>query len=862
MYCWLPVILLAAQPAEPVDARGAHVVYATGFEQADDTDYDGWPDGWTRQRGPGFPHYVRIGIVEDPAGATAHCLRVELDGGAAILNSPPIRVTPHCSYLLQGKLKTAGLKHDVAYYSVTFEDARRAPQESYRSPEFTVAPEWQDVRLGPLTPRDPTARFAVIRLHVMPTERADLQGTVWFDEIRLARFPRLVLSTLQPQNLFWDPAQVAVTCHVSGVASTARQVQLDLVDVACRRVDSATLPLDADVVEDPPLAKSDEDGFAGSVTWSPHVPDWGYYTVRATLTSDDDAVAEQIASLAVMRPGGSTGPSEFGWSMTSRELPVAGEALVKLLQEARVGWLKYPVWCDPADTPELDRLVSLVDQLTVAGIETVGVLDAVPANLRPQFGHQQRLTIGTAFLRPEIWQPLLEPVLTRLSLKIRHWQLGGDADADLADFDKLEATIRDVRARWQQAGVIARLVLAWDWLYELPSVADPPWDLLAMSESIPLTSAELVRYASDARQPRSPCWTTFEPLPRDLYSPASRACDLVLRMLAAKTAGLSAIFVRDPFDDVHGLLNRDGTPGELWLPWQTTACLVSGATYLGRLQLPGGSDNYVFARDNEAVLVVWNESPVTETLYLGDHVRQLTVWGEESDLSCASAKEPVPQTFTAGPVPVFLTGVNLAVAQWRLSCTVQLDHLAGDVRNGQIVRLRFRNTFPDTVTGAASLKALDDWDASETAMTFQLGRDREAEQEYPVRTDTSSGRRRVQVDFVVEAEQEYHFSVYDDLEVGAGDIGLAADCYLDDANQLIVTQQLENATSQPRDFTCYLYAPGRRRLRQQLLDVGPGRTTSTFALPDGQDLVGKTLWLRLEEAGGGHVLNYRVVVAP
>ena len=51
----------------------------------------------------------------------------------------------------------------------------------------------------------------------MPTERADLQGAAMFDDIRLSQLPRMSISSQQPQNVFFDPEQVEVTCCVSGI---------------------------------------------------------------------------------------------------------------------------------------------------------------------------------------------------------------------------------------------------------------------------------------------------------------------------------------------------------------------------------------------------------------------------------------------------------------------------------------------------------------------------------------------------------------------------------------------------------------------------------------------------------------------
>ena len=123
MYYWLTVLILSAHSPAPMEYRGAEAIFATGFEQDADTNFDAWPDEWTRRRSEGFPQYLRIAIADDPDDKTSRCLRIELDGGAATIYSPPIEINPLFSYLLQGKLKTEQLQHDVAYYSVTFFDS-------------------------------------------------------------------------------------------------------------------------------------------------------------------------------------------------------------------------------------------------------------------------------------------------------------------------------------------------------------------------------------------------------------------------------------------------------------------------------------------------------------------------------------------------------------------------------------------------------------------------------------------------------------------------------------------------------------------------------------------------------------------
>ena len=107
-----------------------------------------------------------------------------------------------------------------------------------------------------------------------------------------------------------------------------------------------------------------------------------------------------------------------------------------------------------------------------------------------------------------------------------------------------------------------------------------------MTESPSFTHVELARYAAHPDVESTCAWVTLWPLERTMYDYRTRARDLVLRMIEAKIDGTKAIFVGDPFDPTRGLLNEDGTPNDLFLPWCITSKMIGGAEYLGSLQLP------------------------------------------------------------------------------------------------------------------------------------------------------------------------------------------------------------------------------------------------------------------------------------
>jgi hypothetical protein len=69
-------------------------VYRCDFEEADDINYDLWPDDWTRRSGRGYPKYIKVEITDvDPIAEGKRCLRMDLDGGAVSLYSPYIPIS-------------------------------------------------------------------------------------------------------------------------------------------------------------------------------------------------------------------------------------------------------------------------------------------------------------------------------------------------------------------------------------------------------------------------------------------------------------------------------------------------------------------------------------------------------------------------------------------------------------------------------------------------------------------------------------------------------------------------------------------------------------------------------------------------
>jgi hypothetical protein len=916
--------LLGSAPAAEPPLAGAVEVYRCRFEACEDRDFDGWPDGWTRHWGPGYPRYVHMQIADAAPPGGGRCLRVDLDGRGALAHSPAIPVRATCSYVLEGAVDAEGLTHDQACLSVTFLDAQRKEQRTFFSEPVRSTGGWRKVRLGPIAP-DAGAALAVIGLHVQPAADAeDLHGVVKFGDLGLGRMPRVCLtaagepssvSPLSPGegpgagasqssplppgegpgvrasalNLFSDPHAINVNCGLSGLDARGATVTFQLEDAFgqelaahTRRLALAAVPA-ADAVPDDPERKPSGE-FAGAASWKPPISAPGFYRVRASVVQDAGPAASAELTLAVIEPQRAPPGSEFGWSLPCGDRPLPLALLGELLCQSGAGWVKYPI--TPGDgkrPPPVDSLLALSDRLSEGRVRLVvmgtapqayasgpdGTAgDAAPArgpgpDAAPAAADRAAMELFSG--DPKTWYPSLQLLQARLGPRLAWWQLGGDRDASWTLCPDLASRLAQVKLVLDRIGQDVRVGVAWDPRQPIPTTLRP-CEFLTLALGEAMSAEQLTERLEAARQPRVARWVLLEALSDEGRSVEARAEDLVKRMIVAKAHGAEGIFCPDPFDPRHGLVREDGSPGELLLPWRTTALLLGGAKPLGRISLPAGSAAWIFQRPEGLVAAVWNERPGKETVYLGDDLRQVDPWGGSRPCPPAALESenghPVcHSTIRTAPLPGFLAGLNEAVTRWQLDAALDPSRLPSIPTQPHSMSLCLKNSFAQAVSGEATLTAPTRWRIEPSTIEFHLapGQSQKIPLEITLPMEVTAGRQAIALDFHLQADRQYPFRAWREIEVGTGDVTVEAAARLSDQGDLEVEQTLVNRGGQPVSFRCSLLVPDRRRQSSHIVRLQTGRDRQVYRLPDGQELLGKTLWLRAEEINGPRVLNCRLV---
>jgi len=252
------LIILSAIAAGPSDqgAVTAGDLLNCDFEERTDRDYDGWPDGWTRAHSRELPEFLRVGIVvetgakEEPknqeprtkegqtrdkrpetSGSRSlnHCLEIELNGGAAVISSPPQAVSRQFSLALSVRIKTIGLVHDGAWLEMALLDDENHVVQKHVTQPVTKTVDWQTIELGPIDAVSDKATKAVVSLHLAPLgKHEDLKGRAWFDDLRIMRLPKMQLASVGSMGVYGKKDSATLVCSVSGIRARNPQVRFEL----------------------------------------------------------------------------------------------------------------------------------------------------------------------------------------------------------------------------------------------------------------------------------------------------------------------------------------------------------------------------------------------------------------------------------------------------------------------------------------------------------------------------------------------------------------------------------------------------------------------------------------------------------
>ncbi|MCG6157361.1 hypothetical protein [Rubinisphaera margarita] len=845
-------------PASSQRMNGAIPIANFSFEREEDRDFDRQPDDWIRRKGTAFRGYVNAEIDYARANSGSRSLRIDANGSSAAYYSPPLPVDAEHSYLMSASIRTQGLRHSAAIVSFSFLNHRK--QRIHRvlsSPVSGSHGEWQSLRLDPIMPAESVC-FVVIGCHLVPSSQNDISGSAWFDEIRIGKLPRLNLASNFETHFRQARAEITIESYATGLDEKHADQQFDYeLRLQSEDVYGTIIDRTSTKIEGQLSGQTDEK--RGRTLWELPVYPPGYYRVRAMLLRNGEEIVSRYTSFAVLNLRGASPTSgEFGWNLSGAPHRIGPEDMLAITRESGINWVKTPVWSDGSPQLASER-GHLLTGLRNQSIVPIGMLVDPPSDIRAKFA-EDWTGISELFTAPPIvWREAANQVMATYSPTVTRWQLGDDRDSSFVGMPNFIATVETIRKELQRIGQIRQLGVRWNVDSAVPSNTAISRNFLTLTFDEDQSFEAMTNNVRDIQDKGYEAWVVVKADRRTEDSdPNDRANNLVRRMIDAKRTGADVIFAHEVFDPEYGLLNPDGSPTDLFLPWRTVSLALNHSQYVGSFQMPNRSTNHVFLRKDDAAIVVWNDEPVEEEIYLGDDVVRNDVWGDQ--IRMHGSPQHGRQTIKVTSVPTILTGCSLELARWRMNASFDKGQIASSSAEHEDT-LKLTNTFPWNVQGTMSVISSYGWDIQPQKVTVGAGREEQIEIPLTIKLPSQAaiGEQMLAFEFDLGGSGlSFPFRVYRDYQVGTGDVHMDIQLTRLPDGGVMVEQIVTNETSPAEviDFRCNLLIRGRRRLTRNMTGLVSGQSRKTrYLIPDFDTLQSKDLWLRAEQKNGNRSLN-------
>jgi hypothetical protein len=752
-------------------------------------------------------------------------------------------VQPGAHYRVETWCRTTVLPNARARLSAGFTDIDGHPLSStvrHSDPYAAkVAGEgWK--RLGvDLSAEDGRAAFLVVELALLQPSQfegkslgtrtlhtQDIRGSAWFDDVTVAQVPRVSARTDRPGNIFPRGAPLRLQVRVNDRFIDDLSARVVVTDALGRTVYQRT---SAPEVSSPPGA-----AVRTSTVQLPDLPP-GWYEAKIDMSSGGQFVGGQTLRLIHLADGDTaagtapTSEPDDRFGIVATDLPPEGwDRLPEILPMLSAGRVKLALWGAAGGVEQLEagKFDRLVERLQSLGITPTGVLAEPPPALVA--GLKEPGWSGLLSAEREKWQPQLAYLVSRHANHLDRWQLGldgSDAFVNPAMRQVYSQVYREFAALVQKPD----LAMPWPAWYELEGELPAT---VALSVPPSVLPAQLPLYIQDLNGKKghelSLC---FQLLDRSQYGRDVQIRDLAQRVVHALAAGAKRIDLPLPFTVGTG---EDGgvveEPQELLMVIRTLTGTLGGTTYRGKVPIADGVEAFLFDKNGQGVIALWDTAGGGETrtlsLNLGERPVSVDLWGNVTPLfRTAEHRRDGKVPLTLGPTPIFLVDVDGEMAQLRASVALDRPLLESSFEPHQR-KLRFTNPYRQTIGGLVKLKAPPGWTLNPPTFSFSLNPgetfERDLRIEFPY--NSFAGEKTLLAEFALQADGSSSFEVPIALSLGLSDVGMQT-LALRDGDDVVVQQMISNYGDRPIDYAAFALFPGQARQERLITKLAAGRTT-------------------------------------
>lgn len=875
---FIAAILALAPLVRAVPDEVSRVLTTFDFEERRLGNSEDLPMYWDKIEGADFPHYVNGRLTTDRANSGRYSFRFDLNGGNCAYRFPAgrIKVQGGAFYRVDALCQTANLNVARARLTAYFADidGRRLEQTVRHSALYSAqSPDapWKLLEVA-MSADDPAAESLVIELELLQPDQfrgkslgartlhdQDIHGTAWFDDVHISQVPRVTMTTARPGNVFRlsDPLQLQVLINDRFTDDLA--AQLVVRDPAGKTVFQQSGAMDMS------SAQTLGPGRKRTIVNLPELRP-GWYEAALVMASRGQFVGEQTIHLIRLGDDAPLVPPDRRFGLIATNLPFDGwSELPDILPLLSAGRVKLAVWSDAGDIQEMDPSAfdALLRRLDDCGITPTACLLNLPPGVAAKTSSSSWTSILTS--PSQDWQPQLAYLVARHANHLDRWQLGADGTDQFVTDPRMRQAYSRVYREFTQLVRNPDVAMPWPAWYDMTGKLPAT---IALSVPPSVLPPQVPLYVGDVKAGAGRNLSlSLELLDREKYGRELQVRDFAQRIIYALSAGANRIDVPLPFTVTRG----DGGelikhPEEMLLVIRTILTTLSGAEYRGRVPLDAGVDAFLFDKDGQGVLALWDRGTSREArrlaLNLGSSAAGVDLYGNTTPLLRTNNDKGKGEVqVSIGPTPMFLVDIDGQQAQLRASVAIDRPLLESSFKPHSR-RLRFTNPYRQAIGGTVKLKGPAGWTLNPPTFTFTLNPgevfDRELTIEFPY--NSFAGPKIINAEFSLQNDGGNAISVPITLNLGLSDVGMQT-LALRDGGDVVVQQMITNYGDKPIDYNAFAVYPGQARQERLVTKLAPGRTTiKRYRFTGAKVEAGTKVRLGVKELEGSRILNEEVEI--
>lgn len=866
-----------AQPDRPESSR--RVVRTWNFDDAMSR-VEPVPVGWFRAQDnpperdrPGFPAWNIGRIAHGIARSGERSVMLPTKGGntSMMLSAGAVPALPQADYAVRAFVRTDGLAFSRAGVAAWLLDENLRPiaGTSGRSDLVNTGGQWSEVTAH-LRGHDQAAWLQIELLCLQPREfeaarsihqvwPEDYSGAAYFDDVQVSQVPRVELIASAPANIFVGSEAPEVLLSVRDLTGEPLSVELVVLDLDGALVTRESIP-------------APEAGRLAA--WRPGLPRFGWYSIRMTVSSEEEIVGERRMNLIwapeVPAPDMKDRQSfgVVGESLSPTQRAALPEFLSRILAGSASLAVFTPGSSDDPPGAGIDPLSSDAERLLSQGADLTFVLTNLPRALTRDLRIDPDDPIPLLLAPDDPWIPYTSRTLSIFGERIRRWQLGptgGEASARRAN---LPADIEVIRRKLRTQ--IPRPVLAVPWgLHTEPGAAAASADSLTIHWPVGVPASEIERgFGASFGGTSGIERTLWIDLPgARTFGARAAAVELARRASAAWAAGARRLTIDRAWEVFSDAPERLQPTPEAAI-WRSLCAVLASSSIVGRLPVADGVTVYMVepGAGGRGALIGWNDGADPEAAviegWLGDGiVTALDPFGNQRRIEWSEGSGHVVQL---QEMPTIVSGVDIPLARFRAAARIEPPFLAARAERHQ-VEVVIENPWPVGITGRLRIAEPVEWTISPRVIPFVLtpGETARVSVEIAFAPGQEAGRQNLIAEVDLTAERRYPVMRWPmALDLGLPTVDLLPSYRIEpsprsEGTDLVVSLLITNLSESPLTIEAFAQAPGYRAFEAPVSALEPGASvTRRFRFDGGGErLKGRMIRVGLKETTGTGRLN-------